>query len=404
MMLIGAIGWDFPTKFGLWSPEYWLPGGKTWQDLPTNCSDVFVWPILFSFMILVTRFTFEALMEKTLDWSQRTYSRSLLISSLRSLTTLPITNRLRRKKMLENLWRLVAHMGIILYGLSVLISRSWLYDLRQCWIDYPNHSVDSTLWWYYNLQTAYYYSLLITCAFDVRRSDFVAIFIHHVATIGLLSMSWTINFVRIGTLVLVLHNVSDVVFEVMKYLKYSGRSPRMVNASFVVFLASWIATRLIYLPFVLLRSVIFDAPDYIQPGYSLFLHPFQSPVAPRLMIDLILVLQALHLFWSILIVKALCRTISNGELEDVRSDDEAEEEELVTSSGSHKGIGRKIENSYRARQGYQVFATSSTTDAGALTNSDGDKTRSGEDPGEGRICFCKCEGERRRKLQRMKVL
>ena len=34
--------------------------------------------------------------------------------------------------------------------------------------------------------------------------------IHHMATISLLYFSWAVNFVRIGTLVLVVHDIADI--------------------------------------------------------------------------------------------------------------------------------------------------------------------------------------------------
>lgn len=49
------------------------------------------------------------------------------------------------------------------------------------------------------LEMAFYYSLLLGSFFDVRRSDFWQLIIHHFVTIGLLSVSWTINFVRVRT-------------------------------------------------------------------------------------------------------------------------------------------------------------------------------------------------------------
>ena len=39
-------------------------------------------------------------------------------------------------------------------------------------------------------------------------------FTHHVATILLLSLSWAVNLVRIGSLVLLIHDVADVFLEV----------------------------------------------------------------------------------------------------------------------------------------------------------------------------------------------
>jgi hypothetical protein len=46
---------------------------------------------------------------------------------------------------------------------------------------------------------------------DVRRSDFWEMAIHHAITIILLSLSFTVNFVRIGTMVLICHDTADII-------------------------------------------------------------------------------------------------------------------------------------------------------------------------------------------------
>ncbi|KAI1698125.1 TLC domain-containing protein [Ditylenchus destructor] len=382
--------WDFSIFSGFWSSEYWLPAGNTWQDIPVKYTDL-VWPILLAFPILAMRLAFEYSISKALDWSQTTSKNSPLALVLRSIITLPITNNLaRRKKMLENLWRLVAYIGIVVYGLVVLGDKSWLYDLRQCWMNYPKHPVDSILWWYYMLQTAFYYSLLYSCAFDVRRSDFVEMCIHHVVTIGLLSFSWATNFVRVGTLVLLLHDISDVVLEMVKYLRNSGRSVSVVNAGFVAFLISWIATRVFYLPFVLMRSAIFEAPTFIQ-----------------VMIYLLFALLGLHFFWTVLIVKVVCRTMSSGQAEDVRSDDEGEDEicsaEQNNISAPRK-IVHKIERSCRARKGDPILRLAKIDDLDFLKCFSDDNSFLTEDVGETNVCFYGCYCKPKGYVQRMKVL
>lgn len=40
-------------------------------------------------------------------------------------------------------------------------------------------------------------------------------FVHHVVTLCLLSFSWACNLIRIGTLVLVIHDFADIPLEVI---------------------------------------------------------------------------------------------------------------------------------------------------------------------------------------------
>lgn len=46
--------------------------------------------------------------------------------------------------------------------------------------------------------------------------DFKEQIIHHLATLVLLSFSWCVNYIRIGTLVMLVHDASDVLLEVSR--------------------------------------------------------------------------------------------------------------------------------------------------------------------------------------------
>ena len=65
---------------------------------------------------------------------------------------------------------------------------------------------------------------IITCAshcfFEERSKDYVMMFIHHIVTIGLVAVSYFANYVRIGTVVLLLHDASDVWIDLLKLFNY----------------------------------------------------------------------------------------------------------------------------------------------------------------------------------------
>lgn len=59
-----------------------------------------------------------------------------------------------------------------------------------------------------------YWSLCVSQFYDNKRKDFWQMFIHHIAAIVLLSLSWVCNMFRIGSLVLVVHDCADIFLEV----------------------------------------------------------------------------------------------------------------------------------------------------------------------------------------------
>jgi len=74
-----------------------------------------------------------------------------------------------------------------------------------------------------------------------------------VSSVAHLSAFATFRFARVGSVILALHDGSDVFLEVGKMSKYSGFE-KIASVSFALFVLSWTVLRLIYYPFRILRS------------------------------------------------------------------------------------------------------------------------------------------------------
>ena len=60
---------------------------------------------------------------------------------------------------------------------------------------------------------------------EERHKDYVMMYVHHVVTIALVWGSYSYNYVRIGTVVLYLHDLSDIMVDLLKltnYMKLEG--------------------------------------------------------------------------------------------------------------------------------------------------------------------------------------
>lgn len=64
------------------------------------------------------------------------------------------------------------------------------------------------------------------------------------------------RFARVGSVVLAIHDASDVFLEVGKMAKYSG-AETIASFAFIIFVLSWILLRLMYYPFWVLWSTRF---------------------------------------------------------------------------------------------------------------------------------------------------
>ena len=91
-------------------------------------------------------------------------------------------------------------------------------------------------------EIGFYISLSITQFSDVKRKDFLQNLVHHIITILLMAFSWSCHFIRIGTLVLILHDCADPWLELAKLCKYVKKN-QMAEIVFGTFTVIWVVTR-----------------------------------------------------------------------------------------------------------------------------------------------------------------
>ncbi|KIH45596.1 Longevity-assurance protein, partial [Ancylostoma duodenale] len=209
--------------------------------------------------------------------------------------------------------------------LLILLKEPQLKDVSECWRGWPHHNISSAVWWYYIIEASFYWALFIgTLCVDVRRADFIQMMLHHGITIALLYVSWSMNMVRVGTLVLFVHDAADIFIEIAKIVRYANWQTTL-NVLFVIFIVVWTATRLVFYPFWIIRSVWFDAPELIQSSYR-WTNLWQRPLVPRLLMVMLSSLLVLHIFWTYVILKVAYKSVQGGELDDVREESDSEED------------------------------------------------------------------------------
>uniref|UniRef100_A0A8C6ZCV6 Ceramide synthase 3 n=1 Tax=Nothoprocta perdicaria TaxID=30464 RepID=A0A8C6ZCV6_NOTPE len=185
------------------------------------------------------------------------------------------------RKFREAFWRFSFYLASSIAGLI------FLYD-----------TLLPSQYWYYMAEISFYWSLLFTLGIDNKRKDFLAHVIHHLAAIGLMSCSWCGNYVRIGTLVIFLHDTADFWLEAAKMLNYAHWE-KTCNTLFVIFAITFFITRIILFPCWILRATLYQPTYYsTTPVIAYFLFNGQ-----------LLILQGLHLYWGYLIFRILRRFI-----------------------------------------------------------------------------------------------
>lgn len=128
-----------------WADKYWLPRADTWADVPANFYHL-IYPVYLSLPILVVRIVYEAFVGLSLGhWLG--HVPEPLGPQIRRHLLGGFARQTKTKKVLETFWRFSAYAFLFVFGSIVLYDRPWLNDVRHCWIGYPRHPIDSSVWY-----------------------------------------------------------------------------------------------------------------------------------------------------------------------------------------------------------------------------------------------------------------
>jgi len=124
--------------------------------------------------------------------------------------------------------------------------------------------------------------------------------LHHIITIGLILFSYINNYVRIGTLVLYLHDISDICGSLSKITLHS-KYDIITMISYCGLLITWIYFRLIVYPFQVIKSALKQVP---------IPHHEKNKFLILLMASLVV----LHVYWFITFLLIFVNYITTKEL------------------------------------------------------------------------------------------
>eukprot|EP00560_Eucampia_antarctica_P008321 CAMPEP_0197824990 /NCGR_PEP_ID=MMETSP1437-20131217/2147_1 /TAXON_ID=49252 ORGANISM="Eucampia antarctica, Strain CCMP1452" /NCGR_SAMPLE_ID=MMETSP1437 /ASSEMBLY_ACC=CAM_ASM_001096 /LENGTH=359 /DNA_ID=CAMNT_0043424815 /DNA_START=39 /DNA_END=1115 /DNA_ORIENTATION=+ len=195
-----------------------------------------------------------------------------------------IDNQERIVKFAEYCLRLMYHFTISAFGIYYFWDKPWWNPekggTKTLFIGFPEHTIDVGMIWYYLVQCIYNIEALVsllelsleiklqnplthygiplrvgwskTCRGDVRE-----MFIHHVITNMLILISSTFRFTRIGSMVFLVHDISDVPVDLSKLANFLKWKKTTISF-FVTMIIVWLGTRMIIFPSVIVRSVFME--------------------------------------------------------------------------------------------------------------------------------------------------
>ncbi|XP_058775577.1 ASC1-like protein [Vicia villosa] len=232
-------------------------------------------------------------------------------------------------KFKESAWKCVYFLSAEIFALAVTYNEPWFTDTSYFWVGpgnqrWPDQKIKLKLKGLYMYGAGFYsYSILALIFWETRRSDFGISMTHHVASLTLIVLSYTFRFVRVGSVVLALHDATDVFLEIGKMSKYSG-AETMASFAFILFVLSFTILRVIYFPFWVLRSTSSE----MVPTLKLGKHWVDGSIHYYVFNTLLYCLLILNIYWWVLILRMLVGQIrAKGKVsEDIRSDSEDEHE------------------------------------------------------------------------------
>ncbi|XP_057951201.1 ceramide synthase 1 LOH3-like isoform X1 [Malania oleifera] len=244
------------------------------------------------------------------------------------------TRRQRNKvkiinKFKESAWKCVYFLSAEILAVCVTYDEPWFTNTKYFWVGpgnqvWPDQKIKLKLKGLYMYAAGFYtYSIFALVFWETRRSDFVVSMAHHLASVILIVLSYIFRFARVGSVVLALHDASDVFLEVGKMSKYSG-CEWLSSCSFLMFVLCFTILRIVYYPFWIIRSTSYE----VLLTLDMDKHKLDAPIYYYLFNTLLFCLLVIHLYWWRLMLQMLIEQIrARGKLsDDVRSDSEGDDE------------------------------------------------------------------------------
>jgi hypothetical protein len=134
---------------------------------------------------------------------------------------LPIDKDLREervKRCAQYLFKLSYDIVFCAYGYKLMRHRSWMPpemggsgNIAEAFSDSDLNFMPWDLKIYYQISLGYHlHSLAYHSFWTKRRNDFIEMLLHHLVTVFLIGFSYMFNFLKIGLIVMLVHDVSDI--------------------------------------------------------------------------------------------------------------------------------------------------------------------------------------------------
>jgi len=262
----------------------------------------------------------------------------------------------------EYVFRFSYHLALSIFGIWYFSGMSWWDKSRggtmNLWYGYPNNQpVEVGMAWYYLLQSAYNVEALISlaelsciCKFQspitpktgewrrplvlgwspTVRGDFREMAIHHAVTNLLVVGSSYGRFTRVGSMVFVVHDISDVPVDMSKLANFM-KWKKTTTCAFVTMVLCWVIFRLGVLPFTIFKSILTESQILVE---SEGLSPVIYHVFFKVFVFLVAAIICLHVFWFFILVRIGYHLVAKGEQHDLSEHKKGEVQDIPVAAAA----------------------------------------------------------------------
>lgn len=248
-------------------------------------------------------------------------------------------------KLAESLWYLCWHIISFSFTLCVLrieygtpLNRNWLYyflrDRRGIWFfsETPAHVAHNLVTWPHLTMTPMARSLIwltmgfwISCCiyihWETRRSDMRIMQFHHFTTVALLVLNYVYSFHRIGMIVILLHDIPDILLYTTKCLTYLRNCKQAyLNIAFCSYGMGHFVMRLVLMAVYVGYPVLCNM-DCLDMHGGVMGYIWTLPCG-GLCIVLLAVLTTMNIYWLKLIISMARKFAQGAEIADHREKDD----------------------------------------------------------------------------------
>ena len=237
-----------------------------------------------------------------------------------------IKSRAKQSRFMEQFYTALYFFVYGPFGLYVM-SRTpvWYFNTTGMFEGFPHRTHEALFKAYYLLEASYWaqQGLVLLLMLEKPRKDFKELVLHHVVTLALIWLSYRFHFTYMGIAVYITHDISDFFLATSKVLNYLD-SP-VTAPYFVMFIGIWFYLRH-YINLHILWAVLTEFRTVGPYELNWETQQYKCWISQIITFGLLFALQAVNIFWFVLICRILYRFVAQSALADQRSDDEEEEE------------------------------------------------------------------------------